>query len=277
MIRIFVVAIVMSCFTTTQCAQAQSAPTAQAGTPPIKPAAKNPAPKVAKAAKKPSAPAESGPCQLGVIAAIGDKFTVQKVGLTVFGNDETQIPIDGWGLDDLVVARVRAAAAGTAVRKIAYAKGALEPYYNPPGRLFRNGLDDLTAVVRQITANASCARYVVVTTYDGQLEGTNQTLRGIGVLSHGPSFLPHTSLFANISLKVFDGQTFAIHRNPPINLGAVLTRAFRGRDPLTELDNAAFPEPAVEAAGSATLRDRTRALVTANLDKALPAYLKEEQ
>jgi hypothetical protein len=48
------------------------------------------------------------------------------------------------------------------------------------------------------------------------------------------------------------------------------------QDPLTELDNAAFPELATDAAVSATLRDRARALLTANLDKTLPVILKEE-
>ena len=69
---------------------------------------------------------ESGPCRIGVISAVGDQFAVQKVGLTVFGNEETEVPVDAWGLDDLVVARdPRAAGSGIAVRRIAYAKGAL--------------------------------------------------------------------------------------------------------------------------------------------------------
>jgi hypothetical protein len=48
------------------------------------------------------------------------------------------------------------------------------------------------------------------------------------------------------------------------------------QDPLTQLDNATFPEPATDAAASATLRDRARALLVARLDKTLPEFLKEE-
>jgi hypothetical protein len=48
------------------------------------------------------------------------------------------------------------------------------------------------------------------------------------------------------------------------------------QDPFTKLDNSAFPEPATEAAASATLRDHARALLAAVLDKTLPASLKEE-
>jgi hypothetical protein len=83
-------------------------------------------------------------------------------------------------------------------------------------------------------------------------------------------------LFANIQVTVFDGQTFAIHKNPFAGLGSILAGAFAGQDPLTELDNAAFPEPAAQAPNSTMLRDRTRALIAANLDKRLPAYLKGE-
>src|SRR5207302_4166001 len=79
------------------------------------PAAKKSAPK-AKTSAKPAA--DSGPCQIGVIPVIGGTFVVQKVGLMVFGIELTEVSTSGWGLDDLVVARIRAAAPGATVRKI---------------------------------------------------------------------------------------------------------------------------------------------------------------
>ena len=82
-------------------------------------------------AKRPTA-TESGPCGLGVISAIGDRFAVQKFGLTVFENEQSDVSIDDWGLDDLVLARVRSATGNDpTVRKIAYAKGTFEPFYKP--------------------------------------------------------------------------------------------------------------------------------------------------
>ena len=47
-------------------------------------------------------------------------------------------------------------------------------------------------------------------------------------------------------------------------------------DPLTKLDNSFFLEPPATAAGSATLREGTRTLLAAKLDRLLPIYLKEE-
>src|SRR5262245_42359331 len=51
----------------------------------------------------------SGSCALGVVVTTGDKFTVMSTGLTVFQNKETAIPIAGWGLNELIFARIRAA------------------------------------------------------------------------------------------------------------------------------------------------------------------------
>jgi hypothetical protein len=49
-----------------------------------------------------------------------------------------------------------------------------------------------------------------------------------------------------------------------------------GEDDLTKLDNSLFPEPAAAAANSATLRERIRTLIAAQMDQTLPAYLKGE-
>jgi hypothetical protein len=280
MVRIVFAAIFLSCLPISSFAQGQSAPgtITQPTTPAVaKPTVKKSAPKAKTGAKQP-APAESGPCQIGVISAIGEKFAVQKVGLTVFGNELTEVPIDAWSLNDLVVARVRAATSGVHVRKIAYPKGAFEPYYRPPTRLFRNDDEELTAVVRQITASSNCARYFVFTTYAAQLQGTNQSLPGIGVLHHGSGPFSNTSLFANFVVRVFDGQSFAIAKRPSADLGAILAGSFGrlGQDPLTKLEATDFPATPADAVASSTLRDHTRALLAARLDKAVAAYLKQE-
>jgi hypothetical protein len=272
--RLSAAVILVSCFTVAGWAQAPS--TGPAASPPSKPVAKKTAPKAKAAAKPPVV--ETGPCQIGIISAIGHKFAVQKVGFTVFGNALTEVPIDAWGLDDLVVARVRAATTGAGVRRIGHSKGALDPYYNPPSKLFRNDDDELTAVVRQIATGSNCARYFVFTTYAAQLQGTNQSLPGIGVLQHGSGPLSNTSLFANFVLRVFDGQSFAIAKRPSVDLGSMLAGSFGrlGQDALTKLDAEDFPASPADAITSSALRDRTRALVAARLDKAVAAYLKSD-
>lgn len=274
--RLAAVSILVSCVTATGWAQSSSAVTAPPASS-TKPVAMKAAAKAKTAAKLPVA-AESGPCGLGVISAIGDRFSVQKFGVTVFEEEANEIPID-WGLDDLVLARIRASAgADPSIRKIAYPKGAFEPFYNPKSRFLPDPNEGLPAIVRNVTSNANCERYLVVTTFKGKVPGTNLMVNGIGTYNQGlGNLIRHSHLFANIDVSVIDGRTYERINRPFANFGTRLAEGLRiTEDPLTKLDNSSFPDPPSVAAGSATLRERTRALVAARLDHALPNYLKEQ-
>jgi hypothetical protein len=274
--RFTATSILVSCVTTTGWAQTSSTVTAPPA-PSTKPVARKPATK-AKTAAKPPIAAESGPCRLGVISAIGDHFSVQKFGVTVFEEEANEIPVD-WGLDDLVLARVRASAgADIAIRKIAYPRGAFEPFYNPKSRFLPDPNEGLPAIVRNITSNANCERYLVVTTFNGKVPGTNLVVNGIGTYNQGlGNLIRHSHLFANIAVNVIDGRTYERTDRPFADFGTRLAQGLRVTDdPLTKLDNSFFPDPPSAAASSATLRERTRALIAARLDQMLPNYLKEQ-
>jgi hypothetical protein len=225
-----------------------------------------------------AAAADSGPCQIGVIPAIGDKFVLEHIGLTVFGNEFTDAPVESWALDDLVVARARAAAGGQSVKRITYARGAFDPYYNPPRELFRDAKNDLVNVVRQVAANANCDRYLVVVRSSGQVPNTNQSATGIGLLTNWASgTFKNAQLFTFIGIAVFDGKTFTKHEDP-IGFGARLAEHLShfGRseffEPLKDFEVPATPE---SVAGNSRLRDGARAMIAARLDKELPAYLND--
>ena len=125
MFRSFATAtILVSCLTAAGWAQSPATSGAPAAATPAKPVTKKAAPKAKAAAKQPVA--ETGPCRLGVISALGDQFSVQKFGLTIFENEENEAPMNGWGLDDLPFARVRAATgADPSVRRIASPTGSV--------------------------------------------------------------------------------------------------------------------------------------------------------
>lgn len=282
MLRRFTAAVILaSCFTVVGWAQAPS--TNPAASPPSKPVTKKAAPKP-KATAKPKAAAkqpvaETGPCRLGVISAVEDRFAVQKFGLTIFETEESAVPVNGWGLDDLVVARIRAVTgADPTVRRIVYPKGAFEPFYNPTSRFLPNPREGISAIVKDITPTTNCERYLVVTRFKAQLAGTNLMLDGIGAYSRGlGSVLRHSHLFANFSLSMLDGSTYERINRPLGNIGARLARGLQlTEDPLEKLDSSLFPEPAELAAGNATLRERTRALLAARLDEVLPSYLSND-
>lgn len=230
-----------------------------------------------KAAKPPIAAAipDSGPCDMGVIAHVSDVFVVKKVGLTVFGNEYAEVPVP-WGLNDLIFARIRAAG-GPGVRRIAYAANAFDAYNKPKMFFLREENEKLPGVIRQIAGAAGCRRYLVIMPETGQVPGTNQTMTGVGVFNHGTSILSYSSVFVFINMVLVDGQTFETLGNPNVNvkrvLGNMAEDLVKPRN-LQKIDNAAFPVAPADAAGSATLRDLTRAMLTERLDKDLPAYFQ---
>jgi hypothetical protein len=272
-----------------QPALAQDAPTPAPKPSPAKPAAKKPAPPKSDAgatSATAAAATQRGPC-IGVIPHLRDRFAVQTIGFTAFGNDLKEVPIESWALDDLIVARVRAAAgARIAVRRIAYQGNAFEPFDNPPSRLFRNASKDLKGVVQAIAATGGCERYVVVIDGVGQWVGTNQLLEGIGMVNRGT----YTYLFADTTLFVFDGHTFDVLKTgagaldkekivPDPFVNAML-QTERVRGPNRELKELQRPsEPDAVFVWPPThdtvmgLRDVTRALLAESLDNVLPKLL----
>ena len=277
MFRSFAAAtILVSCLTVAGWAQSPAPSSTPAAATPAKPVTKKAAPKAKSAAKPPVA--ETGPCRLGVISALGDRFSVQKFGLTIFETEESEATMNGWGLDDLPLARVRAATgADPSVRRIVFPKGAFEPYYNPKSRFLPDPNEGLPAIVRSITANANCERYLVITKYNGIVPGTKLEINGIGVYSQGiGSFARHSHLFANVAVSMYDGTTYEKISRSLAAFGASFSAGLGlTEDPLTKLDNSLFPDPPESASSSATLKERTRALVSARLDRMIPVYLQQ--
>ncbi len=238
---------------------------------PAKPASRKPAPP--KPDSSAAAAAQQGPC-IGVIPHIGDRFAVQEIELTVFGNDLKEVSIAPWGLDNLVVARVRAAV-GTriAVRRITYASHAFNSFDNPPSRLFRNDKAELKALVQSITRAGECERYVAVVKGSVPFGNTNQSLEGIGVVHSGIGMLSRTYLFAVSAIRVLDGQTYDILKTGGGGQEQTLKSFLMGiQAPTRELEGFSWP-PTTDAVMG--LRDTTRALLAESLDTALPDLLAQ--
>lgn len=274
MFRVAIVAVVLSGLVTSVYAQTQPAPGAPQATAPAKPAAKKAAPK-AKAGATPAGAADTGPCQLGVISDLGDQFAVQAVGLTVFGNEKADVTVAGWGLDDLAVARVRAAAGpGVRVRKISFAKEALAPPERS-GSFFRDTKAELSNAVRQIASGSNCERYVLINRSTSQFSNLNQTVRGMGIVT----WSYRTFLFALSYVRVYDGQSFEVIKQAAATTDdeAVISRVLLLnpiRGPNREVERSVFPAEPSAAATNPALRDGVRSLLTTSLDKTLPAMLR---
>lgn len=270
MVRL-IVACLLCCLASPGWTQTPSSPPAA-----TKPPVKKPAPKT-KAAQKPSQAAESGPCRIGVIPAIGEQITVQKVGLMVFGNALNEVPASSWGLDDLVVTRVRAAAGGSGVRRMTYAKDALAGIQKLG--LYGSARSELKNVLQQITAGFNCERYVLVASISNRFGNTNQEVNGIGVV-HWDSILSRAYVFALTYIRVFDGQSLDTIKHEVASLDgrSALSRALFTASPIPgpsrQFDSTSFPATPPDVLNNTAIRDDARALLATSLDKTLPGLLQ---
>jgi hypothetical protein len=244
-------------------AQTPSSPgaTAQTGTPAAKKALKN------KIDGKPVA--KSGPCQIGVIPIAGNLFLVEKFGPLTFADTYDRVSVDGWALDDLVVSRVRAAAPGMSVRRLPFTR---EELANHPRPAFHFGRDtNIREFAQYVARGMNCERYVLVHRHGG-----NQREFGIGISKH--YLANHANLFAMMYIRVYDGRTFELIREAPamITENTYMERVLHNPlgGPSRRIDVAMFPDKPADAATNPVLRDGVRAMLTASLDKTLPAMLR---
>lgn len=213
-----------------------------------------------------------GSC-IGVLSTIGHSFTVKTIGLMVFNNEEKEVAIDSWGIDNLVVNRIRAhIGPQVTTKRIAYPKEALNS--RKQRGLFADNEGPLKAHLQALSPSERCARYVVVARSDTDYAGTNQSIGGLGIVRR-TAIITHSTfpLYSIFRLTVYDGTNWSRLRN----LAAVA--ADQGpwmgivRGPHVGIETAGWPDPAESAARSARLRQATSELVSQTLDRTLP-YLR---
>jgi hypothetical protein len=217
-------------------------------------------------------PADSGKC-IGVLSAIGDSINLQKIGITVFGNELNKVPVDSWQIDNLVVSKISAYLSKSwSVRPISYPKGAFATLEQDHG-IFYNRDAELTEIIRRVTSSTKCDHYVVVLKGSSGYGTSNQSLHGLGVLEVGAPIMITDMLFALYVIKVYDGQTFAVLGQQQATLDENHFSSIHG--PFRQLyTNFTFPQPGT-VPGPA-VRDGLRSLVEKSLDVTMPQILRIE-
>ncbi|MCK1736267.1 hypothetical protein IVA79_20510 [Bradyrhizobium sp. 138] len=259
-------------------AAAQTPPATTAPSAPAKSPAKKQVPKATPDSKRIS-PADAGACEIGLLSVIANRFGVQQVGFTMFGNEYTPVPVDSWGLDDLIISRVRAAASGKSVRRIAYSPGAWTRAAESGSPMLRRN-PERQEFVQQSAASSRCQRYVLVERFQNGFSNTNQSVEGFGIVKWGNPIKRRTFLFALTYVTVYDGQSFEVIKKGAASLDdePMVSRVL-GINPISgpnrELDESAFPAAPAEAAANPKLRDGVRALLTTSLDRTLPRLLQQ--
>jgi hypothetical protein len=137
--------------------------------------------------------------RIGIISAIGEKFDVRKVGLTVFGNELTAVPIAAWGIDDLVTAKARALLSRRFdVRPVKYQRAAFAG--------ISNAGSPLSNAVRSAASSDGVDAYVVLMGNVSQFGTTNQYVGGLGIVTSG--LIPQSVVHALYSVTVIDAHQF---------------------------------------------------------------------
>ena len=207
---------------------------------------------------------------VGVISAVGHKFAVQKIGITVFGNELNEVPIDVWGIDDAVANKVGALLGGRfAVKKINYPKGIFTPYETPTA--FTEPDAVLQGIVRNVAGSQKFDLYIVVTRAGVPFGSSNQAVSGLGIVEVGGLInVDNVHLYAITTVHVYDGRTFErLHwRRTDFQIGAsLLGKVING--PHRTLDRSWWPHNA-QVAQNEKLKSATRALVEQSLATTIP-------
>ena len=217
-----------------------------------------------------AASAQTAPCQIGVIPIAGDKFLIEKYGHFTFLNKYAHVGVVGWDLDELVVARVQAAAPGRTVRRVPFTR---EELFAARARARNPFMRDANfkAFIEETAAKVRCERYVVV-----HRRGGFGREFGIGISNYGDGKLVY--LFAMTHIIVYDGRTFEVIKEGDANNdnGSRFERALHNAvgGPYRRLTAAEFPARPADVSGNPVLREGVRALLASSLDMTLPAMLK---
>jgi hypothetical protein len=140
--------------------------------------------------------------QIGIISAFGDKFYLRKVGVTVFGNDSNEFPVAAWGIDDLVVTKVRTMLGQRVdVRPVTYQRSAF----------YESNAGGIGGAVRAAAPTGGVDAYVVITRGVSKLGATNQFVNGLGLLEGSGGVLYSNSyyIYALYAVSIVDAKTFA--------------------------------------------------------------------
>jgi hypothetical protein len=210
---------------------------------------------------------------IGIISAVGGKFSVQKVGVTVFGNEYNIVPVATWGIDDLVASKLARLIGGKAdVKRIAYPKDAFAAY-EAPGGLFRDRDAELKDILYKLTATQKCDIYLVVIASSSSFGSTNQSVGGLGIVQAG--LVTKAWLHALFQVRVYDGRTLELLGWKPATTGQATFMAMI-KGPHREVEMSWWPEKAkVEADGR--LKTAMRELIEQALTTTLPEVLTLEQ
>ncbi len=206
---------------------------------------------------------------IGVISILGDSFMVKTVGMTVFGNEEREVPIANWKIDDRVTAKVGTLLAKNfRIRRIAVPAGTYKKYETTlKGTDYRERRRKL---VVDFASQQKCDFYLLVAPGGSVVGSTNQGVGGLGVLRWKHLLSPGEHVFALSELTAYDSQFKAVRtENGSIGQDTFFMVVLRGPHLLLE-EAKKLPETPEAAASDPRTKELTWSLLEKSLAMTVP-------
>lgn len=206
---------------------------------------------------------------VGVVSAFADRFQVRKLGITVLGNDESEFPVDAWGIDDVMAGKVRTLLGRRFdVRPVTYRRAAFA----------KGSWSGIGAMVREGVTPAPVDAYVVITRGFSQLGASNQSVSGLGFLETSGGLVSSNRhfVYALYAVSIIDAREFS----SKAIMGALMPgeaaidplRSTVMRGPHRQVDQSWWP-----TSPNAASNPRLKGAVVELIDQSLPNTLQQLQ
>lgn len=212
--------------------------------------------------------AQPGRRTICVVSAIGNTFAVNTIGLTMFGSNQTNVPVETWQVDEYITTRVSELVGGRFnVHRITAPNNAFASL-EQSGALFRNLEAERVDILRKIVLGERCDFHLLVQRASGNVGTTNQKVSGIGVVRTGDGVIvDNVHLFALAKLVLYENHSYKVLTELPLHGPGGLFTTISG--PHKKLETTDWPSPP-NAADNPNLRAGTMGLLDAGLVSTLP-------
>ncbi len=213
---------------------------------------------------------------IGFVSEIGTQFEVQKIGIMIFGNEKTSVPIDSWGIDALANTKVTASAkARFNIVSLKLSREGSAALASAPGSLFGDRDGHICNVLRKETLSRTFDYYLRLKPKESAYANTNQFVRGLGIVHRDGLGSGYTFVHALFEMELLDGKSCSVIRSEePASNQDFLFGQLHG--PSREVEASWMPV----ASGAVTdnrLKEATRTLVEQGLTQTIPRVLAAGQ
>lgn len=140
---------------------------------------------------------------IGVVSDVGDKVRHKHIGFMVFSNKETEQEVPEWAIDAHIAAVLSDGLKGRyELKPVDFPRGAIAPALDDP--FDAPDPEETMRANAKPAGGASIDAYVVAWPDLQNVYGTNQYVRGIGLLTQGS----RAALYLAVRVTLLDGRSF---------------------------------------------------------------------